>query len=306
MSQVKYPQSVLDQLRQIQRKCGASFEEVQDAFYYEFEDSKQKAQAQYRAMTPERMLEIRYTYAVGRVASEFVTKKEAVKSEIIYLGHGGLRKNKKGGDYSNMFGMFQDEKEGIKLIQMFGKGEGAKSYQGLNLFDRYVVTAVRHRGGNLTIDDDSIFVNNTPPDKTVMAYTTLNDLLKIREIKINEVDKNLSVKSRGWVVKTDWRCIIGTANRDPNEFERKKEGTPGCVLSIRDETVGVEEVYVDQFGNPVFPGFTVFGAPEVLIYGKDSICAYYGTIDSYTKDDETNTNMSAYLVIPIVGSLVEG
>jgi len=301
MTETKYPNFVRERFQQLVQKTQTPMAAIEQQYDQIFEGSRQRAQSQFPSATAEELASFMHKFSVGKIWKELIMNPPQTDVELIYCGLEGLRKGKTSGKFfTNMFAMIQDK--GIPtLMRMTARGSMSEVYRHLSLphpggMTRYKVNLGRFENQkDLIIDKRSEFKN---PTSIAINYKTFNETLNIPEVAIDQINNYPSKKNvDGWVVQTDWRCIVGFISGDPRIWERKNvKGTYGGVCNIVDMTVD-EEPTVDSSGNIIRPGMTAWTAPELLIYEDGSYCAFYGTISI---DDKGKPTMNCFLIIPII------
>lgn len=301
MSQISLPDFVDRQLRQLTQRTGISIEDLTKQYLDEFARSEEMARQQFTNASPDQILIHRQRFAILKTWKLNVNRLPQHEVKFIYTGHGGMRQSRRGKLYSNMFIMVQQPGNIFKLARMVARSKLADTYQKLNLLTFYNANLGKHPKGDDYIVDQLTEFNK--PQAINIPITEFNSRLGIPVVKVADAINNPSKKrSDGYVIETDWRCIIGTFSGEPRTFADKNnpEILRG-VCNILDETVD-EEPTIDQAGNIIYPGLTSWTAPEHLIYDEDSYCAFYGTI-SVTVDKETNKKSVAfncYLIRPLL------
>ena len=120
-------------------------------------------------------------------------------------------------------------------------------------------------------------------------------MIRAKKITISEANKYPSKKgSDGYPIRTDWRIIEGMVVR--STIFKKKDQSEGGVYTISDMTIK-PSMFVTKDGKVQSPGFTVWCAPELVLYDVQSTCKFIGSIEI---DDDNMASMNAYNIIPIV------
>jgi hypothetical protein len=301
-----YPDFVEAKISILVSQWGNSREAVLKEYHREFDASAERSLTQFRGSSPEKVLEIRQNFAIGRAFQMLVQRPPSTIFTIIYLGHGGKKLGK--GDNKPYINAFVALKEGGNLIirRMVGKGKYAEYPLALIPLTAYSANLGRFgEAGDLIMDDRTTF---NPIQPTGLDAYSLCSELKIPIVTIEEAKQNPSKKaSDGYVIATDWRCIMGYVSGSPrvnaSKDAPKDSDIKYGVMTITDSTVQ-EKPYMDNQGRTVFPGITGWVAPEFCIFEEGSYCAFFGTIDK-TKDANTQIeklSMSVGLVIPIFQS----
>lgn len=297
-----YPDFVEAKISQLVSRWGNSREAVLKEYHREF-DASARSLAQFKSPTPEGILLIRQQYAIGKVFQMLVQRPPSAEYTFIYLGHGGKRIAK--GSKKPYINAFIAIKEGGSLVirRMIGNGKFADLPLGMIPLTAYTASLGRFGGaGDLILDDRTVI---RTIEATGLDVYALCSELKIPIVTIAEAMNNPSKKaSDGYVVPTDWRCIMGYISGPPGVW-KVKDTPEGIDLSsgrvtITDSTIE-ETATVDGQGRTLFPGIVGWTAPEFCIFEESSYCAFFGTIDKI-KDSNTQLDklqMNVGLIIPI-------
>lgn len=294
------PPDVRSTIEQLRQTTGMTYEQIYAQFSKELASASiQDFRDQFPNAADTELLALQMKFASGKVWRDNINLPGLVTLKLVCIGHNGLQASRSGGVYSNTY-FVAKERGASKIIRMNAKGKKhAEVYKALNPLTAYDATVGRFPGGDsLLFDSRARFSNPIPIQSSIKQ---LNDLLGIRTIKVDEAVKFSSrTTSDGWVIDTDWRCIIGYFSGEPRFFTSKRNpNVKRGVCTITDESVK-ESPRIDQSGNLVSPGLTAWTAPEHLIYDQDSFLAFFGPIQTRKNDEgETSVSMSCYSIRPI-------
>ena len=299
-----YPDFVEAMFSQLVSKWGISRETIIKEYQREFEISGTFATKQFPSSTPEKLLEMRQRYAIGKAFQMLIQRPPVADYTYIYLGHQGKKMSKGGkAPYINAYVGVQEAGE-FKIKRMVGNGKYADTPLALAPLTIYTSSLGKFaEGGDFILDDRANVRPVQPSNLTVYA---LCEQLKIPIVTIAEAYENPSktIASTGYVVDTDWRCIIGFVSGTPRTFKPKDAAETSDILSgvitITDMTVQ-EKPTQDNQGRIIMPGITGWVAPEFTIFDDGAYCAFLGPI---TKKLDTTTNlnkltMAVCLVVPM-------
>jgi hypothetical protein len=300
-----YPDFVEGPISQLVSRTGYSREAVLKEYHREFDATAPRSLTQFPNSTPEGILRLRQQSAIGKIYQEMLQRLPLAEYTIVYLGHGGKKVAK--GQKKPYINAYVAVKEGGALVikRMIGNGKYADLPLTLIPLNAYTCGLGRYSGGSgdLVMDDRTTF---RPVQATGWDVFTLCANLNIPIITVAEAKQNPSRKtSDGYVVSTDWRCIIGNVSGPP--YSAKSKNLPEGLdimwgtLTITDPTV-VEQPFMDNQGRNVFPGLKGWCAGEfAMMVEENAYCAFFGTIDN-KKDATTQiekSEMQVNLVIPI-------
>lgn len=294
------PPDVRSTFEQLHQRTGMTYDEVYAQFTKELNTATiQDFRDQFPNAADAELLALRMKFASGKIWRDNINLPGLVTLKLVYIGHNGLQASRSGGVYSNTY--FVTKERGVnKIVRMNAKGKKhAEVYKALNPHTAYDAVVGRFPGGDsLLFDSRARFTNPTAIQSSIKQ---LNDLLSIRTISVEEAVKFSSrTTSDGWVIDTDWRCILGYFSGEPRFFSSKRNANvKRGVCTITDESVK-ESPRIDQSGNLVSPGLTAWTAPEHLIYDQDSFLAFLGPIQTRKSDEgEVSVSMSCYSIRPI-------
>lgn len=307
MSVDKYPSFVRQYMNQLKQR-GLTMDEIIAAYEKVFETSAlgKAAQEQFPSASTEEILQLRQRFAIGKVWRDYINLAPLEEVEIIYVGHDGLnRSTGSGKKYCNMYVIVQKSQSAL-LTRMNARGKYAELFRALNPFTKYRATLGRYQTGDSLLIDHRTKFND--PEPVVISIDQFNKILNIPTVSVAEAVKYPSkTQTDGYMVDTDWRCIMGYFSGEPRTFQPKgKKGIRRGVCNITDLSVK-EGPTIDQQGRPRSPGMTAWIAQEHLIWDEDSFLAFYGPI-KVTKDKETKistASMNCYCVRPIIATEME-
>ncbi len=294
------PPDVRSTIEQLHQTTGMTYEQIYAQFNRELTSATiQEFRDQFPNAADDELRALQMKFASGKVWRDNINLPTLVTLKLVYIGHNGLQASRSGGVYSNTY--FLAKERGVsKIIRMNAKGKKhAEVYKVLNPHTAYDAVVGRFPGGDsLLFDSRARFANPIPIQSSIKQ---LNDMLSIRTITVEEAVKFSSrTTSDGWVIDTDWRCILGYFSGEPRFFSSKRNANvKRGVCTITDESVK-ESPRIDQSGNLVSPGLTAWTAPEHLIYDQDSFLAFLGPIQARKDDEgEVSVSMSCYSIRPI-------
>lgn len=294
------PPDVRATIEQLHQTTGMAYEQIYAQFSKELASATiQDFKDQFPNAAEAELQALQMKFASGKIWRDNINLPGLVTLKLVCIGHNGLQASRSGGVYSNTY--FISKERGVsKIIRMNAKGKKhAEVYKILNPHTVYDAVVGRFPGGDsLLFDSRAKFTNPIPIQSSIKQ---LNDLLGIRTIKVEEAVKFSSkTTSDGWVIDTDWRCILGYFSGEPRFFASKRNANVRRgVCTITDESVK-ESPRIDQQGNLVSPGLTAWTAPEHLIYDQDSFLAFSGPIQARKSDEgEVTVSMSCYSIRPI-------
>jgi hypothetical protein len=299
-----YPDFVEAMFSQLVSKWGISREVVIKEYQREFEVSGTFATKQFPSSTPEKLLEMRQRYAIGKAFQMLIQRPPTADYTFLFLGHQGKKMSK--GGKSPYINAYVGVNEGGKMVikRMVGNGKFADVPLGLVPLSIYTASLGRFsEGGDFVLDDRA---NVRPVQPSNLDYTSLCEQLSIPIVTIAEAYQNPSktIAATGYVVDTDWRCIVGYVSGSPITWKPKDLPDGTDILSgrikITDMTVQ-EKPTQDNQGRIIMPGITGWVAPENTVFDDGTYCAFLGPVTK-KKDATTNLDtlsMAISLVVPI-------
>jgi len=223
---------------------------------------------------------------------------------IIYLSHNGIQIGRSGDPYSNLYAVAKIG-DAMRIVRMNAKGDKVEVFRELAPFTRYKVKVGRREGADMFFIDNRFTKDQGTP--TPMSVEQLNKTFNIPKITVAEATNNPSrTQSDGWVIDTDWRCIVGYLFRSTTFSMKQNPNITRGVVSIVDDPEDIPATSYDAEGNPINVGMTGWSAPEHLIYERNSYCAFYGPVKvDVNKDTKVKTpSMSVYMILPIVAQIL--
>lgn len=286
-----YPDFVEAMFSQLVSKWGISREVVIKEYIKEFEVSGTFANKQFPNSTPEKLLEMRQRYAIGKAFQMLIQRPPVADFTYIFLGHQGKKMSKGGkAPYINAYVGVNDGNE-MKIKRMVANGKYADTPLALVPLMIYTSSLGRFaEGGDFILDDRA---NIRPVQPSNLDVYALCEQLKIPIVTVAEAYLNSSktIAATGYVVDTDWRCILGFVSGQPRTWKVKDtpEGSNlmSGVITITDMTVQ-EKPTIDAQGRTIMPGITGWSAPEYTVVDDGAYCAFLGPI---TKKKDPTTGL---------------
>jgi hypothetical protein len=298
-----YPDFVEGPISQLVSRTGYSREAVLKEYHKEFDATASRSLTQFPNSTPEGILRLRQQQAIGKIYQEMLQRLPLQEYTLVYLGHGGKKVSQgQKKPVINAFVIVQEN--GAPVIKrMIGQGKYADLPLTLIPLTAYTCGLGRYSGGSgdLVMDDRTNF---RPTQPTGWDVFTICSNLNIPIITVAEAKTNPSRKSSdGYIIPTDWRCIIGNVSGPPYSGKAKDapEGINFGTVTITDPTV-FEQTMMDSRGRTVFPGIKCWCASEfAMMVEENAYCAFFGTV--YNKKDATTQiekpEMQINLIIPM-------
>ena len=286
MEIIRLPDFVERRIQEINQKTGISINELKKEYLEIFNDPFVQDDEQ---LTTD---EERHKYCVAVLKGRYLARRPVKEYEIVPIGISGKRITKSGVPQSVIFALVR-ERNKVKLRRIVLRDEIADAYKEISLFAKYKVKLGSFSSGDLVGDNRTKF--ESPARLKIKPIDVLEKLKIPRIPKLADAGKFLSKRdSTGYIDETDWKIVRGIIVRE-NRGSRK-DGTEYGVYSIVDDSLEDEPI-VDENGNIVPPVFTVWIAPELMVYALESECDFIGTI---LVDDKTKeVYMNAYLVLPV-------
>jgi hypothetical protein len=284
-----YPDFVEAMFSQLVSKWGISREVVIKEYLKEFEVSGNFATKQFPNTTPEKLLEMRQRYAIGKAFQMLIQRPPVSDQTYIFLGHQGKKLSKGGkAPYINAY-VSVNEGGSMVIKRMVANGKYADTPLALVPLMIYTSSLGRFaEGGDFILDDRA---NIRPVQPSNLDIYALCEQLKIPIVTVEQAYQNPSktVASTGYVVDTDWRCILGYVSGPPRTWKNKDAPADANIMSgvitITDMTVQ-EKPTVDNQGRTIMPGITGWSAPEYTTVDDGAYCAFLGPI---TKKKDATT-----------------
>jgi len=287
---MSYTEKVEQRIVAIQQRTGMSRDQV----LKELSDQMESVRGDSQLTTEDSLRD----YASCCLWAKYVSRMQVQSTEVIPVGFEGLRRTRTN---KIMSALYVIAREGNKsVLSRVSLPQVVKDlYRKVNILSengayKYVVKLGRFGnspGGDFAADDRTIFESPTP---VKLSPEKFREMFTILMIKIDQAPTNPTKKTNtGYSIRTDWRCIRGIIASE-SRFIRKNE-LEGGVYRIIDETTPIEE-YVTSDGKKIESTMTVWTPPELMIYGRQSQCDFYGTVDV---DKEGRASMNAFLIIPV-------
>lgn len=282
-----HPEFVDKKVEEISRRTEIDGAEIQKEYDELFNDPFIQEDSQFTTD------EERHRYAIAVLWTRYIGRPPTKNYEVIPVGFSGLRLTRS--TKTPMSNLFAFVKYGgdTKLKRVVLRGESAEFYKEIDLYSKYTVKLGEFSKGNdLIADNRSKFVD---PVALKLTPAKILEKLKPKRIAIRDAKKFPSrLDSTGYVDALDWRAVRGIIVR--NQQGKRADGTDYGVYTLSDSTVD-SEPKVTPDGKILRPGLTVWIAPELMIYERESEIDAIGTVQINRKTDEPS--MNAYLLIPI-------
>lgn len=281
------PAEIGEKLKNISNTAEIPYEEIADEYQKTFCDDFIQKDPQFKTDDE------RHHYTSMILTSRYLSRPPAKVYDVIPVGFSGVRNTKKG-PMSEIFAFAKQIPDGqTEFRRIVCRDDMATIYKNLTLFALYnkvKMGAFSGAGGDLIVDKRTQFVN---PIMGVDNNQLLANL-PAKRLKLADVTRFPSRKNdAGYTDSCDWRVVRGIVLRTI-----KKEKEPGrwvAGYTLLDDSISPERKVLDD-GNVQSPGFTVWCAPEQVIYDTESEIEIYGTI---TINEDGSASMNGYLVHPI-------
>jgi len=282
---VKLPDFVLQRIQLISQKTGISVKEITGEYLEIFRDPFIQEDPQFTSD------EERHRYAAAVLRARDFARPPGREYEIIPIGFSGKRLTETGTPMSTVYVLVKDSR-GVKLKRLVLRDEMADLYKVITLFAKYKVKLGEFSSGDLVADNRAKFNN---PVKLKLSPQDILAKIGVQRVANLKQTKNFISKigSDGYVVETDWKVVRGIIVRAYRGT--RKDGTEFGVYTIVDDSLEDEPI-VTPDGKVIPPGFSVWVAPEQMIYAVESECDFAGTIQV---GSDKQPFMNAYLVIPV-------
>lgn len=234
----------------------------------------------------------KHLYTISYVFMNYISRPPTKQYKIIPMGIAGIRPTR-AGDMADIFALVSRKGMKTKFARVSLNSSATDLLKTTQRGVLYNAQLGKFQGGSDFFADDRTKLTN--PKKIKHSYDKLLAMVKARKITISEARKYPSKKGTdGYPIRTDWRIIEGMVVR--STIFKKKDGNEGGVYTISDMTIK-PHMFVSKDGKVQSPGFTVWCAPELVLYDTQSTCKFIGSIEI---NDDNMATMNAYNIIPII------
>jgi len=288
--QIQLPSFVQSRITDIAQKTGIKQEDILADYARLFNDPFVQQDPQFKGD------EDRHRYTITVVWNNFINRPPVKPTDFIIVGIGTEQLTKRGktAEIMVLCPNKQTKKYDLRRLVLQEPVVTAKKDLSQQLFAGYRVKLGEFSsGGDLVADNRSIFENPIATGLTFEKFLSIIDVSRIPSLAeaVNFPSKR---GSDGYVDRTDWKIVRGLIYSDYHGL-RKDGETEFGVFNVVDLSLD-SKTTISEDGTIVRPGFTVWVAPELMKWARDSECDFVGPI---AVDDKGVPSMTAYMVIPI-------
>ena len=304
------PSFVEERLRQISQTRQIAYEILLKEYAQTYDTHARNAE-----MTDEE----KHRYAIMILWKDYVARPPAEIKQIIIAGIGGVRLTSTNKLQGEAMVLAPNTEKKLILRRLVLQESAIQFLPQLVQYAGYKVKLGEFAaGGDLVADDRADF---SSPINTGLTFAKLMEQIRATRVpSLTEAIKYPSkVKSDGYPDTTDWKIVRGVVSNNPYVGERKDKKTRFGVYNIMDTSLGNQEPELTEDGQIIRPGFTVWCAPELCKWAKDSLLEFAGTIGTNQESKEVKkareaagkpapkltASMNGYVINPIAAERLQ-
>ena len=262
--------------------------------------------------------EEKHRYAIMILWKDYVARPPAEIKQIIIAGIGGVRLTSTNKLQGEAMVLAPNTEKKLIMRRLVLQETAIQFLPQLVQYAGYKVKLGEFSsGGDLVADDRADF--NSPINTGLTFEKLMTQIGAKRVPTLSEAIKYPSkTKADGYPDTTDWRIIRGIVSNNPYVGDRKDKKTKFGVYNLMDMSLGNQEPELTEDGQIIRPGFTIWCAPELCKWAKDSLLEFAGTmgVSKESKEDKEKrvaqgkpapkpiASLNGYVINPIAAERV--